>query len=93
MSAAVLLSGLAQLAVAADDARYPGEYWERVSSPEELGYASAKLQAARKYSETIHTAAVMVVVGGVQAIFLVNDNITLDVRRFQAFAVRSSRPA
>lgn len=65
LTAAVFVAGFPRYAVAADDTRYPGEYWEKAGAPEDLGYSSPKLEAARRYSETIPTAAVMVVVGGV----------------------------
>jgi CubicO group peptidase (beta-lactamase class C family) len=43
---------------------YPGALWERVASPEALGYSTARLREAREYTKTIQTAAVMIVVGG-----------------------------
>jgi CubicO group peptidase (beta-lactamase class C family) len=45
--------------------RYPGDHWERIPSPERLGYSSQKLEAAEEYTKTIHTAAVMIIVDGV----------------------------
>ncbi len=44
--------------------RYPGKSWEIVKKPEDLGYSAEKLAAAKAYSDTIQTAAVMVIVGG-----------------------------
>ncbi len=44
---------------------YPGEHWQKVQTPEELGWSSEKLAAAREYSKTIDTAAVMIVDNGV----------------------------
>lgn len=43
---------------------YPGNSWERLSQPEAFGWSREKLKAARDYTATINTAAVMVVVGG-----------------------------
>ncbi len=42
---------------------FPGKTWEIVK-PETVGLSSTKLDQAKKYSETINTAAVMVVVNG-----------------------------
>jgi len=44
---------------------YPGETWQRATSPEQLGWSSEKLAAARAYSEKIGSAAVMIVDDGV----------------------------
>ncbi len=43
---------------------YPGKTWEVVTSPEELGLSTAKLEKAKAFSKTIDTDAVMVVVDG-----------------------------
>jgi CubicO group peptidase (beta-lactamase class C family) len=43
---------------------WPGATWERIASPEQIGWSSAKLQAARDYAATVHTDAVIIVVGG-----------------------------
>jgi CubicO group peptidase (beta-lactamase class C family) len=51
-------------ATAAAQTVYPGENWERVSSPARAGWATDKLKAAREYAATIPTAAVMIVQGG-----------------------------
>lgn len=40
---------------------YPGEDWVIARSAEEFGWDSVKLQAAKAYSETINTAAVMII--------------------------------
>lgn len=48
----------------AGDSYYPGAAWERLPEPESLGWSVTKLQAARDYAATIHTAAVMIVVDG-----------------------------
>jgi len=44
---------------------YPGEVWQRATTPEELGWSSEKLAAARAYSEKIGSAAVMIVDDGI----------------------------
>ena len=44
--------------------RYPGDSWEVVVAPAELGYSPEALADARSYTETIDTAAVMIVVDG-----------------------------
>ena len=44
---------------------YPGEVWQKATAPEQLGWSSEKLAAARKYSEKIGSAAVMIVDDGV----------------------------
>ena len=43
---------------------FPGKTWTKVEKPEMLGYSSEKLAEARKFSETIKTAAVMIIVHG-----------------------------
>ena len=54
--------GLAMPARAAGD--YPGVTWEHVRSLSEAGWSAAKLKAARQYSTTIPTDAVMIVEDG-----------------------------
>ncbi|MBS3808082.1 MAG: serine hydrolase [Bacteroidales bacterium] len=44
---------------------YPGETWTIADEPEGYGYSSEKLQEAEKYSQTIATAAVVIVRDGV----------------------------
>jgi CubicO group peptidase (beta-lactamase class C family) len=44
--------------------RFPRKAWDKVNKPEDLGYSSEKLAEAKKYSETIQTAAVMIIVDG-----------------------------
>ena len=44
---------------------YPGEEWVWADRPESLGWSSEKLAEAQSYSETIGTAAVMIVDDGV----------------------------
>jgi CubicO group peptidase (beta-lactamase class C family) len=43
---------------------YPGKTWEKVKNPEELGYSTAGLDAARKFADEGTTAAVVIVVNG-----------------------------
>jgi CubicO group peptidase (beta-lactamase class C family) len=64
---------------------YPGESWQKVKSPELLGWSSEKLAAARAYSEQIGSAAVMVV----------DDGTVVDAwgdvtRKFQCHSMRKS---
>ena len=42
--------------------RFPGKTWDRVDRPEDLGYSSKKLEEARKFTERLDTAAVVIVV-------------------------------
>jgi CubicO group peptidase (beta-lactamase class C family) len=44
---------------------YPSETWQRATTPEQLGWSSEKLAAARAYSEKIGSAAVMIVDDGI----------------------------
>ena len=44
---------------------YPAKYWPKAQAPEQLGWSSEKLAAARKYSKQLDTAAVMIVDNGV----------------------------
>jgi len=46
-------------------AEFPGKSWRKITDVKEYGYSREKLDAARKYSETIKTAAVVVVEKGV----------------------------
>ncbi len=55
---------LAAARVASAQEAYPGEHWDRMASPEAAGWSSEQLKAAREYSATIKTAAVMIVVRG-----------------------------
>jgi len=43
---------------------FPGKSWEKVKKPEQFGYSSEKLAAARRFSETLKTAAVTIIVHG-----------------------------
>ncbi len=44
---------------------YPGDTWQRATTPEQLGWSSEKLAVARAYSERIGSAAVMIVDDGI----------------------------
>lgn len=69
--AALMLSLLfvaVQAAPASDRAHhddYPGQHWSQVSRPEDRGWSSEKLAAAKSYADSIDTAAVMIVDDGV----------------------------
>ena len=65
--------------------RYPGKNWQQARSPEELGWSSEKLKRARKYSEAIGSAAVMVIVNG-----LILDQWGQTTRRFRSHSIRKS---
>lgn len=45
--------------------RFPGKTWDKIENPEKLGYSAEKLAQARAYSESIATAAVVIVVDGI----------------------------
>lgn len=45
--------------------RYPGQTWDKADKPEDLGYSSQKLAAAKTFTENKKTAAVVIVVNGV----------------------------
>lgn len=49
----------------ASEGVYPGEVWQKATTPEELGWSSEKLAAARAYSEKIGSAAVMILDDGI----------------------------
>ena len=64
---------------------YPGEVWQKATTPEQLGWSSEKLAAARAYSEKVGSAAVMIV----------DDGIVVDTwgdiaRKFQCHSMRKS---
>jgi CubicO group peptidase (beta-lactamase class C family) len=64
---------------------YPGETWQRAATPEQLGWSSDKLAAARAYSEEIGSAAVMIV----------DDGIVVDAwgdttQRYECHSIRKS---
>jgi CubicO group peptidase (beta-lactamase class C family) len=43
---------------------YPGKTWEKMKSPAELGWSEEKLKAARDYTKTLDTTAVMIIDDG-----------------------------
>ena len=43
---------------------FPGKVWERIESPESVGYSSARLQALGAWLKSLDTTAMMVSVGG-----------------------------
>ena len=59
---ALLLAG--QAIAAPDTAPVPGAEWERIASPEAVGWSAPKLALAREHSKRLDTAAVMLVVNG-----------------------------
>ncbi|HEY3383068.1 MAG TPA: serine hydrolase [Vicinamibacterales bacterium] len=59
LTAAWTTAGRAQ-----DQPTYPGATWERLASPQALGWSPEKLKLAKEYAATINTEAVMVVVQG-----------------------------
>jgi CubicO group peptidase (beta-lactamase class C family) len=65
--------------------RYPGEHWEKARSPEALGYSSEKLEKAEAFTQTINTAAVMIIVNGV-----VLDEWGETARKFNIHSIRKS---
>lgn len=54
-----------ELFVPTDQAIYPGRYWQKAETPEQLGWSSKKLAQAQAYSRRIGSAAVMIVENGV----------------------------
>jgi len=64
---------------------FPGKTWKTVSNPEKLGWSRAKLKAARDYSATINTAAVMLIVDG-----RVLDEWGETTRKFNVHSIRKS---
>jgi CubicO group peptidase (beta-lactamase class C family) len=65
--------------------RYPGERWDRVKSPEALGWSSERLKLAREYSKSIGSSAVMIIVDGV-----VLDEWGETAKRFRCHSMRKS---
>ncbi len=63
--ASTLLLALSLLAAAASAATFPGKSWEVAAKPEDRGFSSAGLAAAREFSATLKTSAVMIVHDGV----------------------------
>ena len=63
----------------------PGESWEVAATPEDSGYSAEALSAAQAYTETINTAAVMIVADGI-----VVDQWGETERKFNIHSIRKS---
>lgn len=61
---AAILVHLSPPSSSACDTVFPGDVWSRVEAPDQAGWSSAGLDAAKKYSDSIATDAVMLVYGG-----------------------------
>ena len=61
---AALLVAVALVGASAQGRVFPARGWERIPDVAKAGWAPAGLKAARDYSQTIPTAAVMIVAGG-----------------------------
>lgn len=82
----VALVSLFSAAVAtAAEPTYPDAEWQRLADPQAHGWSPEKLQAARDHSETIGTAAVMLIVDG-----QVLDEWGETGRRFNVHSIRKS---
>lgn len=81
---AAVITGFFARPVAAQEV-FPRESWERISTPESAGWSSDKLKAARDYSATIKTSAVMIVAGG-----KVVDEWGETATRFNVHSIRKS---
>src|SRR5262245_10068366 len=53
-----------QSTVDAENAVFPSKTWQKIERPEEVGWPAEKLEAAKKESEAIGSAAVVIVHGG-----------------------------
>lgn len=60
---AILAAGAASLA--GDTGKVPDRHWQRAESPAALGWSVDKLRNAREFSDTLDTAALMIVQDGV----------------------------
>jgi CubicO group peptidase (beta-lactamase class C family) len=69
----------------ASEGIYPGEAWQKATTPEQLGWSSEKLAEARAYSERIGSAAVMIVDNGI-----VVDAWGETTRKFECHSMRKS---
>jgi len=65
--------------------RYPGKTWEKVETPEELGWSSEKLQQARQLADSYDAAAVMIVEDG-----LIVAEWGETARKFNVHSIRKS---
>ena len=64
---------------------FPGKTWPVLDSPERAGWAPEKLKAARDYADSIQSAAVMIVQGG-----MVVDQWGDISRKFNSYSIRKS---
>jgi CubicO group peptidase (beta-lactamase class C family) len=64
---------------------YPGKTWPVLDSPEQAGWSKEKLKIARQYADSIGSAAVMIVQGGV-----VVDQWGDLARKFNSYSMRKS---
>lgn len=83
--ASTLLLAFAVMAAAASAATFPGKTWDVAAKPEEQGFSAAKLAAAREFSTTIKTAALVIVHDGV----VVSQWGEVD-RKFNTHSIRKS---
>jgi CubicO group peptidase (beta-lactamase class C family) len=65
--------------------RYPGQSWEKAAFVEQLGWSAEKLTAARRHSEAVGSAAVMIVERG-----LVVDEWGDTAKKFNIHSIRKS---
>jgi len=64
---------------------YPATNWTVLDNPEDAGWSSSKLQLARQYADSIQSAAVMIVQGGV-----VVDQWGDTAKKFNSYSIRKS---
>jgi CubicO group peptidase (beta-lactamase class C family) len=64
---------------------YPGETWRKSEDPAELGWSVEKLRQAQAYADSINTAAVMIIQGGI-----VVDEWGETTRKFNVHSIRKS---
>jgi CubicO group peptidase (beta-lactamase class C family) len=65
--------------------RFPGGNWVQATSSVDKGWSSAKLQLAKQYSESLDTAAVMIVDDGI-----VVDQWGENTKKFNVHSIRKS---
>ena len=80
-----LLASLVLVPPAQAQKRYPGQSWDKAATPAQLGWSPEKLKAARDYSNSISTAAVMIVEDG-----LVIEEWGETTRKFNLHSIRKS---
>ena len=81
----VILLTVLVFPLSAQEGIYPGRSWAPLRAPERLGWSREKLNAARKYTATLPTAGVMVVVNG-----QVLDEWGETATRFNVHSIRKS---